>query len=89
MRGAAGGAGRCASGLDSWVAALQGWVALPPLALASAGQCRFGAATALYVPSARSPARSGYATSEDGEPYWLVKNIWSPFWVGGWLGGWA
>ena len=38
-------------------------------------------------PPACLPARSGYATSEDGEPYWLVKNIWSPFWVGGWGSG--
>lgn len=25
------------------------------------------------------PCRSGYATTEDGEPYWLVKNIWGPY----------
>jgi cathepsin L len=24
---------------------------------------------------------SGYATTEDGQDYWLVKNIWSPYWV--------
>ena len=26
---------------------------------------------------------SGYGTAADGTPYWLVKNIWSPYWVGG------
>jgi hypothetical protein len=24
---------------------------------------------------------SGYGTTDDGLDYWLVKNIWSPFWV--------
>jgi len=27
-------------------------------------------------------ACSGYGTTEDGIDYWLVKNIWSPYWVG-------
>lgn len=37
-----------------------------------------------YLPriiSAHPPhTRSGYGTTEDGVDYWLVKNIWSPFW---------
>lgn len=27
------------------------------------------------------PSRSGYATTDDGQDYWLVKNIWSTHWA--------
>ena len=27
------------------------------------------------------PSRSGYATTDDGQDYWLVKNIWSTYWA--------
>ena len=75
--------------LAGWAAKQQTWVgALAPLGIASEHCLMLAAPLPLMTPLPADPARSGYATSEDGEPYWLVKNIWSPFWVGGWVGGW-
>jgi hypothetical protein len=53
--------------------------------MTSAGVCLRHHGPSNFPLPACVPARSGYATSEDGEPYWLVKNIWSPFWVGAWV----